>query len=64
MKDGTRGWISVKVLREMLIEVPGDTMMTPIGDNKLVLRDSKRNANRGEIDLITEKLKYVETAAS
>lgn len=57
MKDGDRGWISVKALRELLIEIPGEYMVTPLNNNHLHVANSGRGKHLGDIDFITEKAK-------
>ena len=64
MKDGDRGWITVKLLRELLIDVPGDYTLTPVGEKKLLIRDATRKQERGEIDCQTEKLSLKDVAVS
>jgi len=55
MKKGTRGWISVAKLRELLIEVPGDRMVTPVNDDRLAVYDSGTKVDLGKIDFLEEK---------
>jgi len=54
MKDGTRGWMTVGQLREMLIEIPGECMLTPLEDNKLHISSLDRKNKVGQIDFIKE----------
>jgi len=63
MKKGERGWISVAKLRELLIEVPGDRMVTPLDDNRLLVYDSTTKVDLGKIDFIEEKSQIKELAS-
>jgi hypothetical protein len=57
MKKGTRGWISVKNLRNELIELPPNWMITPLDDQKsLHIADVTTDETMAKYDLMTEKL--------
>lgn len=61
MKDGSRGWISVKNLRNELIELPPDWMLSPKDDDKsLYIYDAERREEMGMYNLMTEKLTLTE----
>lgn len=57
-----RGWISVAKLREILIEVPGDLMLTPDGTAKLHLATKDEFEKAGTIKLIDETAELTEAA--
>lgn len=63
MKDGSRGWMTVKELRNLLIEVPGDYMVLPYEEKQLYITDSTRKKNLGVVDFIDEKVKMKETVS-
>jgi len=60
MKVGSRGWMTVKKLRELLIEIPGDFMVTTLDDGVVHIADSERAVKQGIIDFKEEKAKMVE----
>ena len=64
MKIDDRGWISVKKLRELLIEVPGDYLVTPYKDKLLYISDTHTETGKprkhvGDVEFMEEKVTYL-----
>lgn len=62
MKIGSRGWITVRELRNFLIELPGDWTVTPLKEHALHLAGDDKSTKMGEIDFSAEKVTLVEGA--